>query len=144
MANTHETQSSAETLIPESAGPEMRAITQDRYGSADVLELRTISRPQIASSEVLVEVHAAGVDLGVWHLMTGQPYLIRIAGYGVRKPKNPTLGRDVAGRVVAIGADVTRFRPGDEVFGIGNGSYAQYATADQNKLAHKPQNATYE
>ncbi|NOX30240.1 MAG: NAD(P)-dependent alcohol dehydrogenase [Actinobacteria bacterium] len=122
----------------------MTAVVQDTYGAADVLELRTINHPRIAEDEVLVEVHAAGVDRGVWHLMTGQPYLIRIAGYGLRKPKNPTLGLDLAGRVVAIGADVTRFQPGDDVFGIGNGTYARYATAHQDKLAHKPQNATYE
>ena len=123
---------------------QMKAITQDRYGPADVLELRTVARPEITTDEVLIEVHAAGVDRGVWHLMTGLPYVVRFAGFGVRKPKTPVLGLDVAGRVVAIGADVTRFAPGDEVFGIGKGSYAQYATADQNKLAHKPTNATFE
>ena len=125
-------------------GETMAAVTQDRYGSTDVLELRAVEMPRIASDEVLVEVHAGGIDRGVCHLMTGQPYLIRIAGYGLRKPKNATLGLDVAGLVVAIGADVTRFQTGDEVFGIAKGSYAQYASADQNKLAHKPQNATYE
>ncbi len=123
---------------------QMQAIVQDRYGGPDVLELRTIDRPAIAADEVLIEVHAAGVDRGVWHLMTGQPYLIRIAGFGVRKPKNPVLGLDVAGRVVAVGDEVTRFRVDDEVFGIGKGSYAQYAAADQNKLAHKPAKATFE
>jgi NADPH:quinone reductase-like Zn-dependent oxidoreductase len=137
-----------ETGTGQSAGDgdkeQMLAIVQYKYGSADVLELRSIDMPEIASDEVFIEVHAAGVDRGVWHLMTGQPYLIRIAGFGVLKPKNPTLGLDVAGRVVAIGTDVTRFQPGDEVFGIGKGSYAQYATADQNKLAHKPVNATFE
>jgi len=128
----------------ESTDQQMQAIVQARYGSADVLELRTIDRPEIAADEVLIEVHAAGVDRGVWHLMTGQPYLVRLAGFGVLKPKNPVLGLDVAGRVVAIGDDVTRFQPGDEVFGIGKGSYAQYTTADQNKLAEKPTNATFE
>ena len=127
-----------------SSDRQMQAIVQDAYGSADVLELRTIDHPEIGSEDVLIEVHAAGVDRGVWHLMTGQPYLIRIAGFGVLKPKNPVLGLDVAGRVVAIGDAVTRFRPGDEVFGIGKGSYAQYATADQNKLAKKPSAATFE
>jgi NADPH:quinone reductase-like Zn-dependent oxidoreductase len=126
------------------ADPQMQAIVQDAYGSADVLELRTIDRPEIAADEVLIEVCAAGVDRGVWHLMTGEPYLVRLAGFGVLKPKNPVLGLDVAGRVVAIGDAVTRFQPGDEVFGIGKGSYAQYATADQNKLAKKPSNATFE
>lgn len=123
---------------------QMQAIVQDTYGSADVLELRTIPRPQVADGDVLIEVHAAGVDRGVWHLMTGQPYLVRLAGFGVLRPKNPVLGLDVAGRVVAVGRDVTRFQPGDEVFGIGKGSYAQYTTADQDKLALKPTNATFE
>lgn len=123
---------------------QMQAIVQDRYGSAAVLELRTIDRPEVASDQVLIEVHAAGVARGVWHLMTGLPYVIRVAGYGFRSPKNPVVGLDVAGRVVAIGDNVTRFEPGDEVFGVGKGSYAQYATADQNKLAKKPTNATFE
>jgi NADPH:quinone reductase-like Zn-dependent oxidoreductase len=121
----------------------MRAITQAIYGSADVLELRTIERPEIADDEVLIEVHAAGVDRGVWHLMTGEPYVIRIAGFGLRKPKNPVPGLDVSGRVIATGKDVTRFTEGDEVFGIGKGSYAEYATAKQDKLSLKPVNATF-
>lgn len=122
----------------------MRAITQPVYGSADVLELQAIDLPTVGSDDVLIEVHAAGVDRGVWHLMTGLPYVVRLAGYGVTKPKNPVLGLDVAGRVIEVGSDVTRFQPGDEVFGIGKGSYAEYATADQNKLAKKPANITYE
>jgi NADPH:quinone reductase-like Zn-dependent oxidoreductase len=128
----------------ESSDQQMQAIVQDEYGSADVLELRTIDRPRIAADEVLIDVHAAGVDRGVWHLMTGLPYVVRLAGFGVRKPKNPVLGLDVAGRVVAVGDEVDRFQPGDEVFGIGKGSYAQFATADQDKLARKPVNATFE
>ena len=76
--------------------------------------------------------------------MTGTPYLIRLAGYGLTKPKNRIPGLDVAGRVVAIGGDVTRFAPGDEVFGIANGSLAEYATATEDKLAHKPANLTFE
>lgn len=128
----------------ESTDQEMQAIVQEKYGSADTLELRTIPRPQIGEGEVLIEVHAAGVDRGVWHLMTGRPYLVRLAGYGLLKPKTPVIGLDVAGRVIAVGKDVTRFQPGDEVFGIGKGSYAKYATADQNKLAKKPTAATFE
>jgi NADPH:quinone reductase-like Zn-dependent oxidoreductase len=124
--------------------PQMQAVVRYEYGSADVLEVRTVDRPHVAADEVLIEVHAAGVDRGVWHLMTGEPYLIRVAGFGVFKPKNPVLGMDVAGRVVAIGEDVTRFEPGDEVFGIAKGSYADYATADQNKLVMKPTNANFE
>ena len=122
----------------------MRAIVQDRYGTADVLELRTVDRPQITPSEVLIEVHAAGVDRGVAHIMSGTPYLIRLAGYGITKPKHPIPGADVAGRVVAVGAEVTRFRPGDEVFGIAKGSYAEYAAAAEHKLVQKPANITFE
>ena len=122
----------------------MRAMVQDRYGTAEVLELRTIDRPQIESTQVLIEVHAAGVDRGVAHLVTGTPYLIRLAGYGITKPKHPIPGADVAGRVVAVGDEVTRFRPGDEVFGIANGAYAEYAAADEHKLVHKPANITFQ
>lgn len=122
----------------------MRAIVQDRYGSTDVLELRDIDKPAIADDEVLLRVHAAGVDRGVWHLMTGLAYPIRLAGYGVRAPKTPVPGSDVAGVVEAVGKDVTRFRPGDEVFGIGKGTYAEYARAPEKKLAPKPANLTFE
>ena len=122
----------------------MQAIVQDAYGSADVLELRDIAKPEVGDNEVLVRVHAAGLDRGVWHLMTGQAYLIRLAGYGFRRPKNPVRGREVAGRVEAIGKDVTRLRPGDEVMGTGEGSFAEYACAREDKLAPKPANLTFE
>jgi NADPH:quinone reductase-like Zn-dependent oxidoreductase len=122
----------------------MRAIVQDTYGSADVLELRDIDKPTIGDDEVLVRVHAAGVDRGVWHVMTGRPYPIRLAGYGLRAPKTPVPGMDVAGVVEALGSAVTRFRAGDEVFGIGKGTFAQYARAPQDKLAPKPSNLTFE
>src|SRR3712207_2385258 len=123
---------------------EMKAIVRDTYGSPDVLELRNIDRPEIGDDEVLVRVHAAGLDRGVWHVMTGLPYPIRIAGYGLRAPKNPVIGSDVAGAVEAVGKDVSRFHPGDEVFGIGKGSYAEYAPALEDKLAPKPANLTFE
>lgn len=122
----------------------MKAIVQDTYGSTDVLQLRDIAQPAITDDEVLVRVHAAGVDRGVWHLMTGLPYPIRLAGYGLRAPKNPVPGMDLAGVVESVGNDVTRFQPGDEVFGIGQGAYAQYARARENKLAPKPANLTLE
>jgi len=122
----------------------MKAIVQDSYGSTDVLELRDIDKPEIADDEVLVRVHAAGVDRGVWHVMTGLPYPIRLAGYGLRAPKTPVPGMDVAGVVEAIGNDVTRFQPGDEVFGIGKGAFAEYVRAPENKLAPKPANLTFE
>ena len=122
----------------------MKAIVQDTYGSADVLELRDIGTPEIAAGEVLVRVHAAGVDRGVWHLMTGLPYPVRLAGYGLRAPKTPVPGTDMAGVVEAVGHEVTRFQPGDEVFGIGKGTFAEYARAPENKLAPKPANLTFE
>ena len=132
------------TVVAERESQTMRAMVQDRYGTAEVLELRTIDRPQITSTQVLIEVHAAGVDRGVAHLVTGTPYLIRLAGYGITKPKHPIPGADVAGRVVAVGDEVTRFRPGDEVLGIANGAYAEYAAADEHKLVHKPANITFQ
>jgi NADPH:quinone reductase-like Zn-dependent oxidoreductase len=122
----------------------MRAIVQDAYGSADVLHLADIDRPEIGDAEVLVRVHAAGVDRGVLHLMTGLPYLIRAFGFGVRAPKNRVRGREVAGRVEAIGREVTRFRPGDEVMGICEGSFAEYACAREDRLAPRPANLTFE
>jgi len=122
----------------------MKAIVQDTYGSTDVLELRDIDKPEIADDEVLVRVHAAGVDRGVWHTMTGLPYPIRLAGYGLRAPRTPVPGMDVAGVVEAVGNDVTRFQPGDEVFGIAKGAFAEYARAPESKLAPKPANLTFE
>lgn len=124
--------------------PPMRAIVQERFGSADVLDYTTIERPGIDDDQVLIEVRAAGVDRGTEHLMTGLPYLVRLAGFGVLRPKQPVPGADVAGVVVEVGAAVDRFAPGDEVFGIASGSFAQYAAADQDKLAHKPANLSFE
>jgi NADPH:quinone reductase-like Zn-dependent oxidoreductase len=123
----------------------MKAIVQDTYGSPDVLELRDIDKPKISDDdEVLVHVHAAGVGRDVWHVMTGLPYPIRLAGYGLRAPKNPVIGSDMAGVVEAVGKNVTHFQRGDEVFGIGKGSYAEYARAPEDKLAPKPENLTFE
>lgn len=124
----------------------MKAVTQDRYGTADVLELRDIDVPEITANEVLVRVQAAGVDRGVWHLMTGLPYFVRliIPTLGLRAPKTAVLGSDLSGVVATVGKDVTRFREGDEVFGIGTGSYAEYARAPQDKLASKPTGLTFE
>jgi NADPH:quinone reductase-like Zn-dependent oxidoreductase len=122
----------------------MKAIVQDTYGSADVLELRDIDKPEIADDEVLVRVHAAGVGRDVWHVMRGLPYPIRVAGYGLRAPKNPVIGSDVAGVVETVGKNVSKFEPGDEVFGIGKGSYAEYARAPEDKLAPMPANLAFE
>jgi len=96
----------------------MRAVTQRRYGTSDVLEVEEIDRPTIGTDEVLIEVVAAAVDRGTEHQMTGRPWLMRILGFGVRRPKQPVIGLDVAGIVCAVGDDVTRFQVVDEVFGI--------------------------
>ena len=122
----------------------MKAIVQDTYGPPDVLELREIDKPLAADDEVLVRVHAAGVDQGVWHLMAGMPYLVRIAGVGLRAPKNPVRGYDLAGRVEAVGENVTRFRPGDDVFGTCRGSFAEYACARTDRIARKPASLSFE
>ena len=122
----------------------MKAITQDKYGSADVLRLRDIERPTPGEREVLVRVQAAGIARGVLHVMTGEPYLMRLVGFGLLKPKNPVPGQDVAGTVTATGDGVTRFKVGDEVFGIAKGSFAEYAVAREDKLTHKPENLSFE
>jgi len=121
----------------------MKAIVQDRYGSADVLRLRDIDKPELGDDDVLVRVLAAGVDPGVWHLMTGLPYLVR-PGFGLRAPKTPVRGMDVAGRVEAVGENVTQFEIGHEVFGTCNGSFAEYACAREDKLVFKPANLSFE
>jgi NADPH:quinone reductase-like Zn-dependent oxidoreductase len=120
----------------------MRAIVQDGYGNADVLRLAQIATPTIADNEVLVRVHAAGLDRGTWHLMTGQPYLLRLI-FGIRRPKQPVAGRDVAGTVAAVGSAVTRFAVGDEVFGVAPGSFAEYAVAREDKLVRKPADLSF-
>jgi NADPH:quinone reductase-like Zn-dependent oxidoreductase len=122
----------------------MKAITQDRYGSADVLRLRDIDEPKPGEHEVLVRVQAAGIARGVLHVMTGEPYLMRLVGFGLLKPKNPVPGQDVAGTVTATGDAVTRFDVGDEVFGIARGSFADYAVAREDKLSHKPETLSFE
>jgi NADPH:quinone reductase-like Zn-dependent oxidoreductase len=124
----------------------MEAIVQDEYGSPDVLELRDIDKPEITEEEVLVRVRAAGVNPGDWAIMSGLPYIARPV-YGLRKPKNAVRGTDVAGTVEAVGAGVTRLRPGEEVFGwcggLG-GAFAEYAAASEDALAPKPANLTFE
>ena len=121
----------------------MRAIVQETYGAADVMHPAQVELPTIKDNQVLVRVHAAGLDRGAWHFMTGKPYLIRLFS-GLRRPRQPVLGRDLAGTVVRVGAKVTRFSPGDEVFGIGSGAFAEYAVAREAKLVRKPAAASYE
>jgi NADPH:quinone reductase-like Zn-dependent oxidoreductase len=124
----------------------MKAIVQDRYGGPEVLEFREIDRPVPTDDQVLVRVHAAGLHRGDWHVMTGLPYLIRLVvpTLGLRKPKVAVLGMDVAGRVAAVGAQVTRFQPGDAVFGWCDGSLAEYACAGEDQFAAKPAALSFE
>ena len=110
----------------------MRGVVQDRYGTSDTWQLADIDRPAIKTDEVLVHVHAAGLDRGTWHAMTGRPYLMRIMGFGFRAPKNRVPGLAVAGTVAAVGANVTRFAVGDEVFGVSRGAFAEYAAARED------------
>ena len=121
----------------------MQAVVQDTYGSADVLHTKTIAVPEIKDDEVLVRVHAAGVDRGTVHMTTGKPYAMR-AVTGLRRPKRRVAGFDLSGTVVGVGSKVTRFSVGDEVFGIGRGSFAEYAAAKETKLAAKPPRLTFE
>ena len=121
----------------------MKAIVQDRYGSAEVLEAQEIDKPEIGDNEVLVRVHAASIHLGDWILMTGSPLIMRLAT-GLRKPKNRVPGTDVAGTVEAVGKGVTRLRAGDEVFGWASGAFAEYATAIEDQFEKKPANLTFE
>jgi NADPH:quinone reductase-like Zn-dependent oxidoreductase len=122
----------------------VKAIVQDVYGSADVLQLRDVPKPAPAADEVLIRVRAAGVDQGVWHLMTGMPYLVRLFGFGLTKPKVPVRGREVAGVVEAVGTEVTRFQPGDEVYGTCEGSFAEFVCAKEKRIARKPANLSFE
>lgn len=135
---------SAKTADSAATAQTMQAVLQDAYGSVDVLRSGQIARPDIAENEVLVRVHAAGMDRGTWHMMTGRPYLLRIMGLGFRGPKNRVPGIDVAGTVAAVGSSVTRFAVGDAVYGMSRGSFAEYAAALEGKLAHKPANLSFE
>lgn len=124
----------------------MRAIVQDEYGSApeEVLRVEEIDKPLVGDDEVLVRVTAASVDRGTWHVMAGLPYPIRAAGFGLRRPKQGNPGRSLAGTIEAVGAGATGFQPGDAVFGICDGSFAEYVIAGPNKLARKPGNVSFD
>jgi NADPH:quinone reductase-like Zn-dependent oxidoreductase len=121
----------------------MKAIVYDRYGPPDVLALREVEQPAVKDDQVLVRVHATSVNPADWHIMTGTPYLARLSA-GLRRPKVQIPGIDLAGRVEAVGGKVTRFRPGDEVFGTGASTFAEYASAPEDGLAPKPANLTFE
>lgn len=120
----------------------MSAAVHDRYGDADVIRVDRLPVPTIADDEVLLRVEAAGVDRGTWHLLTGRPYLVRLA-IGLRRPREAVLGRDVAGTVVATGPAVHHFAVGDSVFGVATGSFADYAKAKERKLARTPDGLSY-
>jgi NADPH:quinone reductase-like Zn-dependent oxidoreductase len=130
----------------------MKAIVQDRYGSPDVLKLREIDEPSVGDDQVLVRVRAASVHADVWHVMRGVPYVLRIMGAGLRRPKDLVPGTDLAGIVEAVGRNVTRFQPGDEVFGqslVANlwrhgGAFAEYAAVRDARFERKPAGLTFE
>ncbi len=123
----------------------MKAITQDEYGTpGDVLRLQEMEKPTIGDDDVLVRVQATGIHIGDWLVTTGLPYLIRLMGYGLRKPKTNVPGTEFAGSVEAVGKNVKQFQPGDEVFGFGTGGFAEYASVSQDALVIKPANVTFE
>lgn len=122
----------------------MKALTQHRYGTAGTLELRDIEQPRPAEGQVLVRVVAAGLDRGAWHLMAGEPYLMRVLGFGLRAPKVAVPGTNLAGVVETVGPVVTAFSPGDEVYGATRGTFAEYAVAPVGSLAPKPPRLTFE
>jgi len=122
----------------------MKAVTQARYGSAEVLEVNDIPRPEPQAEQVLVRVVAAGMDRGAWHYMTGEPYLMRLLGFGLRAPTVPVPGTNFAGVVERVGPDVSAFAPGDEVYGATRGTFAEYAIASVAKLAPKPPQLSFE
>ena len=122
----------------------MKAIVHYTYGPPDGLELKEIDRPTVGDGEALIRVHAASVNPADWRIMRGAPFVIRLVGYGLRKPKTPGLGSDVAGVVEAVGKNVTRLRPGHEVYGSGRGAYAEFACAAEDHVTPKPANLTFE
>jgi len=121
----------------------MKAIVYTKYGSPDVLQLKDVEKPTPKDNEVLIKIHAASANPLDWHRMRGAPFLVRL-DEGLRKPRNPRLGADIAGRVEAVGNNVTQFQPGDEVFGVCAGGFAEYASVPESKLALKPANSSFE
>src|SRR6266705_3044393 len=121
----------------------MKAILLTQYGSPDILQFKEVEKPVPKDGEILVKIHAASANPLDWHLMRGAPFLARLAG-GLRKPKDPRLGADIAGRVESVGNNVTQFQPGDEVFGAWTGSFAEHAAVPENRLALKPTNSSFE
>ena len=122
----------------------MKAITLHEYGGPEKLRFEDIAKPVPEDDELLIEVKAASLNIADWHMMTGTPYMVRLMGSGLRKPKSNRVGMDVAGVVEAVGKDISRFQPGDEIFGEIAGSFAEYVVAKEKNLALKPGNASFE
>ncbi len=122
----------------------MKAIVYEKYGSPDVVEVREVNTPKPEGNEVLIKVHAASLNKYDWHFLTADIFLVRLMGGGLLKPRYKGLGADIAGRVEAVGKNVSQFQPGDEVFGMVRGGFAEYATAPENILALKPVNLSFE
>ena len=122
----------------------MKSIAYERYGSPDVLQIREVTKPVPRDNEVLIKVHAASVNAYDWHMLTADIFLVRLMGVGLLKPKDTRLGADVAGRIEAVGKNVKQFQPGDEVFGMVRGGFAEYASAPEDALALKPVNLSFE
>lgn len=121
----------------------MKAIVYEKYGSPDVIQLKEVDKPAPKDDEVLIKIHAASVNAYDWHFLTADIFLIRFMGGGLLKPKNTRLGADMAGRIEAVGKNVKQFQPGDEVFGMGKGSFAEYACAPENAIALKPAHSSF-
>ncbi len=121
----------------------MKAVIHSQYGSPDVLQVTTLERPEPQKNEVLIRVKAAGLDYGQWHLMAGKPYAVRLAT-GLTKPRQRVLGMDVSGVVEAVGAEVTRFEVGDAVFGAASQTFAEFTSAREDQLCHKPERLSFE
>src|SRR5205807_589695 len=134
--------------FPVASGDTMKAIVNTHYGSPDVLQLKEVERPTPKDNEVLVKVHAASVNAPELHLLRADPFLMRFMGFGLLKPKHTILGAAMAGRVEAVGRNVTQFQPGDEIFGdltkCGFGAFAEHMCASEDALALKPANVTFE
>jgi NADPH:quinone reductase-like Zn-dependent oxidoreductase len=126
----------------------MKAIVYTKYGPPDVLHLEEVNKPALTEEKVLVKVHAASINAGDLHLLTADPFPLRLTGVGLFKPKNTILGADIAGTVEAVGKNVTQFQPGDavfgDIFGLGSGSFAEYVSVPESALALKPSNVSFE
>ncbi|MFL7870768.1 MAG: NAD(P)-dependent alcohol dehydrogenase [Anaerolineales bacterium] len=121
----------------------MKAIVYEKYGSPDVLQLKDVEKPTPKDDEVLIKIHAASLNAYDWHFLTADIFLVRFMGAGLLKPKDPRLGADMAGRVEAVGKNVSQFQPGDQVFGMLKGSFAEYACAPESSIALKPAHTSF-